>query len=100
MAGLAERHQVFVIMRTALINRPKMMDFISWNKSVRLETLFAKRMSSDVTVTNQPPAVTVNLIMVWRALIAVIFAGSFGFVFGAKTFVGQFRASGVAARVR
>ena len=51
-------------MGAALINRLDVMDFIGSNITTGLKAVFAERMLRNVTVTNLPPAITVNLIVV------------------------------------
>ena len=100
MTGLAEGHEVIFGMGAAAINGKNMMDFIDGDETTGLETLFAERVLGDISVTNLPPAVTVDLVVIRRALIFVIAAAGGSLMISAVALGGELGTTGVAAGVR
>ena len=97
MTGLAEGHEVIFSMGAAAINGENVMNFIGGDETTGLKALFAERVLGNVSVTNLPPAITVDLVVIRRALVFVIATAGGGLVIGAVALGGKLGAAGVAA---
>jgi hypothetical protein len=100
MTGLAEGLKVVEAMRTALIDRDEMMDFVGRDVKTAFETFFTEGMLRDIQVTNLTPTRTVDLVVVGRTNVFVILSPGDGLMLRAITVEGDFGTAGIGAGVR
>jgi len=95
VTGIAEGHEVLVSVGTAPINWEHMVDNIGGDEAVSFEALRAERMPSDISLTNNAPAV---IVVLGIAVSAIILAGSDGLVVSAiAAFPDGLGAAGIGA---
>jgi hypothetical protein len=81
VTGLAERHQVLVVMCSAFGQRRDVVDFLGGRIPAKLSALLAERVRSKKSLSDLSPASAIAFRCFGVTLVAVVMAVNFSFVF-------------------
>lgn len=98
MTGLAERHQVLVVMRSAFRQRRDVVDFLGRRVPSLLSALLAERVRNKKSLSDLSPASAITFRRLGVTLMAVVVAVNFTFVFFAVPALHQLGTAGEGTR--